>query len=407
MRYYVIAGEASGDLHGSNLLRALRQLDPRAEFRAWGGERMEQAGAVLVHSIRELAFMGFWEVAVNLPRILGLLGEARRDIAAWKPDALILIDYPGFNLRMAAHARKLGIPVFWYISPQVWAWKAGRVHKLKERVTRLYAILPFEPAFYARYGMDVQYVGHPLLDALDSGGRGAEGMAAGVPASGMTAEASAGSPAADANQTETAALSALYASPAGVQVALLPGSRHQEVRRLLPVMLEVARQRPGTGFVLAGLSQLGEDFYRSFPLPANVRLALDETYAVLEASQAALVTSGTATLETALLGVPEVVLYRGSPLSYALARRLVRVPYICLVNLILDRPLVTELLQGDAEPGRAGAELDRLLSDPDQRASIQAGYRQLREILGGPGASSRVARDMTQVLGLANNQAQP
>jgi lipid-A-disaccharide synthase len=373
MRYYLLAGEASGDLHGANLMRALSRLDPQAEFRAWGGERMEQAGAVLVHALHELAFMGFWEVAVHLPRILGLMGEARRDIASWKPDALILIDYPGFNLRLAAHARKLGIPVFWYISPQVWAWKAGRVQQLKERVTRLYTILPFEQAFYAQRGMEVHYVGHPLLDALQEG-------ADGSPASGPP-------------------------NPSTGQVALLPGSRRQELRRMLPVMLEVARQRPATEFVLAGLSQLGQEFYRSFSLPANVSLALDQTYAVLRSSAAALVTSGTATLETALLGVPEVVLYRGSPLSYFLARRLVKVPYISLVNLILDRPLLTELLQGDAEPGRAGRELDSLLSDPARRQAMQEAYAELRERLGGPGASMRVARDIHALLEPGSLQA--
>ncbi|MBI1192350.1 MAG: lipid-A-disaccharide synthase [Bacteroidetes bacterium] len=373
MRYYLIAGEASGDLHGGNLLKALRQRDAEAEFRAWGGDRMEEAGAVLVRHVRDLAFMGFWEVAVNLRTILGLLKTAREDLLAWKPDVLILIDYPGFNLRMAAAAKAAGIPVIWYISPQVWAWKAGRVKTLRERVDQLYAILPFEKAFFAARGMDIHFAGHPLLDEIARrqvlGERGPDVAAPVLPIP--------------------------NSKP---WIALLPGSRKQEINRMLPVMLDVARKHPQRTFALAGLRQIGEDSYRSFQLSPNVELHLDATYRVLERSQAALVTSGTATLETALFGVPEVVLYRGNPLSFAIARQLVNVPFISLVNLVLERELVAELIQGQMVPEQVDRELCRLLDDPDRAAQIRQGYTELRERLGGGGASDRVASGIIHFL---------
>jgi len=373
MRYYLIAGEASGDLHGGNLLRALRRRDAQAEFRAWGGDRMREAGAELVRHVSELAFMGFWEVAVNLRSILGLLAHARQDLVAWKPDVLILIDYPGFNLRMAAAAKAAGIPVIWYISPQVWAWKAGRVKTLRSRVDELYAILPFEKAFYAKRGMDIHFVGHPLLDEIARRQVSGEG----APLPGATAS--------------------------GVQetrswIALLPGSRKQEISRMLPVMLEVARRHPQRRFALAGLRQIGETTYCSFGLPDHVELHMDRTYAVLEQAEAALVTSGTATLETALFGVPEVVLYRGNALSYAIARQLVKVPFISLVNLVLERELVPELIQGQMVPDTVDAALRRLLEDPVRAGQIRQGYEELRVRLGGVGASERVAEGILRFL---------
>jgi lipid-A-disaccharide synthase len=373
MRYYLIAGEASGDLHGANLLRALRQRDATAEFRAWGGDRMQEAGADLVRHVSELAFMGFWEVAVNLRSIMRLLAQARQDLLAWKPDVLILIDYPGFNLRMAAAAKAAGIPVIWYISPQVWAWKAGRVKTLRNRVDELYAILPFEKAFYAERGMDIHFVGHPLLDEIARRQLSGEGAALPV------------------------------ATAAGLPerrpwIALLPGSRKQEISRMLPVMLDVARRHPERRFALAGLRQIGESTYRSFGLPDQVALHMDNTYAVLEQAQAALVTSGTATLETALFGVPEVVLYRGNALSYAIARQLVKVPFISLVNLVLERELVTELIQGKMVPDAVDAALSRLLEDPVRAGEIRRGYEELRVRLGGVGASDRVAEGILHFL---------
>ncbi len=370
MRYYLVAGEASGDLHGANLILALKALDARAEFRAWGGDRMAAAGADLVHHVRELAFMGFWEVAVNLRQIMGLLGEARNDVIRWKPDALILIDYPGFNLRLAGAARKAGLKVIWYISPQVWAWKAGRVKTLKERVHQLYAILPFEPEFYARYGMTIFYVGHPLLDELQRR---------------RTTQETAGGP-----PQPTAGDNAW--------IALLPGSRKQELDRMLPIMLDVARKFPQERFALAGLGQLGESAYTPAVLPSNVKLYIDQTYDVLEGARAALVTSGTATLETALFGVPEVVLYRGNAISYFIARRLVSVPFISLVNLVLNRPLIAELLQGQVSGETVERELRSLLEDPAKREQIRNGYAELFHLLGGPGASERVATGIIRYL---------
>ena len=361
MRYYLIAGEASGDLHGGHLIRALRERDPDSEFRAWGGDRMEAAGARLVHHIRDLAFMGFFEVARNLPTVLRLLGEAKRDVVAWKPDAVILIDYPAFNLPVAKRAHAKGLRVFWYISPQVWAWKASRVKQLKRYVERMLVILPFEPDFYRGYDMEVDYVGHPLLDALaarepDPTFRQRHGI------------------------EEDAEL-----------VALLPGSRKQEVKRMLPVMLATAQRFPERTFVVGGLGALGEPFYSAFDRPPNVALAMDETAALQASAQAALVTSGTATLETALSGVPEVVCYKGNPLSFWIARRLVDVPHIALVNLIAGRELVPELLQGECTPDRLAIELQLLLESADYRDSMQAGYAEVRERLGGAGASARAA----------------
>ena len=368
----LVAGEASGDLHGANLMHAIKRQDQEAEFRAWGGDRMASEGAELVHHVRDLAFMGFWEVAINLRRILGLLSEARKDMLDWKPDAVILVDYPGFNLRLAATANEAGLTVLWYISPQVWAWKAGRVHKLKERVDRLYAILPFEKDFYAEYGMEIVYIGHPLLDEL--GKRAADSGAKAL-------KNAAGEPV-----------------PSKPWIAMLPGSRKQELNRLLPVMLQVARNFPDRSFALAGLTQLGEAHYRSYQLPQNVQLFLDQTYQILEQSSAAMVTSGTATLETALIGVPEVVLYRGSPLSFWIARRLVKVPFISLVNLVLNRALVTELLQSQVNSEQVTRELTSLIEDSQRRSDIQSGYLELRELLGGEGASDRAATDMVDFI---------
>jgi lipid-A-disaccharide synthase len=381
MRYYLLAGEASGDLHGANLIRALRERDPDAAFRFWGGDRMAAAsGEAPVRHIRELSYMGFWEVARHLRTLMRLQREARRDVVAWKPDALVLIDYPGFNLPLAGHARAAGLRPFWYIAPQVWAWKARRVRKLNARVERLYAILPFEPAFFAGRGMAVDFVGHPLLDALPREAPPPDpafARAAGLPAE-------------------------------GGWLALLPGSRQQELARVLPVMAAVARARPERAFALAAVEHLDDAAYAAAAgpggLPDNVRLLRGQTQAVLRGARAALVTSGTATLETALLGVPQAVLYRGSAASVWLARRLVHVRYISLPNLVLDRPLLRELIQGEATAEAAGAWLDRLSGEGPERAAVLEGYTELRRRLGGPGASARVAE---QLLARLRGEAPP
>lgn len=368
MRYYVISGEASGDLHGSNLLRALKEEDPAAEIRAWGGDLMEAQGAVLAKHYRDLAFMGFWEVVTHLGTILSNLRFCKRDVLEYKPDVLILIDYPGFNLRIARWAQEQGIRVFYYISPQLWAWHSSRVKQLKRSVERLYVILPFEPEFYTKYAYEVDYVGHPLLDVVES-----------------------------------------YKAPENFRednrlderpiIALLPGSRKQEVKRMLSVMLTQVKVFPEYQFVVAGAPSLDRSFYAEFlePYGDSVSYVANQTYALLSHGQAALVTSGTATLEAALFSVPQVVCYQSSSLSYAIAKRLIQVPYISLVNLIADKPLVKELIQGDFTPDKLHQALSDI-TDPKQAAEMRDAYIELRKLLGGPGASARTARAMVKRL---------
>lgn len=365
-RVYIIAGEASGDLHAANLVKALRRDHPEVALRGWGGDRMADAGVEVVKHIRELAFMGFAEVLLNLRTILGNIAACKADIAAWRPDALVLVDYPGFNLRIATYARTLGIPVLYYISPQVWAWKAGRVKRIRRDVTGMCVILPFERAWYAERGMDVTFVGHPLLDAI--------------------AEEEA-RPAAPVPGTDGRPV-----------IALLPGSRRQEVERMLPVMLEAAAGVKDHQCVVAAAPALDDAVYAPFLAGRPALVVRDRTYALLRQARAALVTSGTATLETALFGVPEVVCYGGSAVNVWLARRLVKVPFISLVNLIMDRAVVREMIQQDLTPEALGAELERLLHDAPYRAAMQADLALLRERLGGPGASARTAAQLWKIL---------
>ncbi|MCS7036555.1 MAG: lipid-A-disaccharide synthase [Saprospiraceae bacterium] len=357
-RLYLIAGEASGDLHGSNLIRALRALQPDLDCRAWGGDRMAAAGATVVKHYRDLAFMGFWEVAQNLRTIWRNLQFCRRDIETFQPDAVVLIDYPGFNLRIARWAKKRGLRVIYYISPQLWAWHASRVRAIRRDVDQMLVILPFETEFYRQHGIEAIWVGHPLLDAIPE--------------------------AAPPHQS-------------GI-VALLPGSRQQEVRRILPVMLSVTPFFPAYRFVVAAAASLPEALFREYLSGyPHVELVFGDTYRVLQNAQAALVKSGTSTLETALLGVPQVVCYAGSAVSYAIARRVVRVPYISLVNLVLERPLVRELIQHDLNALLLRQALEEVL-DPDKSNVIREGYRELRSRLGGPGASERAARCILEFL---------
>ncbi len=363
MKYYIIAGEASGDLHGSNLMSALKDRDPAAEFRVWGGDLMEGAGGVLVRHYRDLAFMGFLEVARNIHTILGNIRFCKEDILEFSPDVLLLIDYPGFNLRIAKWAKTKGIRVFYYISPQVWAWHSSRVHGIKASVDRMFVILPFEADFYAQYDYPVDFVGHPLLDVVTR----------------FTPD------------PEFRGRRQLDERPV---IALLPGSRRQEIERMLNPMLAMAPRFPDYQFVIAGAPGIDPGFYRQLvqqeAADEGVRLVHGETYQLLATAEAALVTSGTATLETALFDVPEVVCYQGSPLSYWIARRLVNVNYISLVNLIVDRPLVAELIQEDFSPERLQEELTHLLTE-ERRAVLRAGYAELREKLGREGASERAA----------------
>ncbi|ARK12996.1 lipid-A-disaccharide synthase [Fibrella sp. ES10-3-2-2] len=368
MTYYIIAGERSGDLHGANLIRAIRQHDTEAQVRAWGGEQMEAAGATLVKHYRDLAFMGFWEVAKNLGTIRKLMRACQADVLAHRPDVLILIDYAGFNLRMAKWAKKHGIRVFYYISPKVWAWNQRRALAIKATVDRLFVILPFEKTFFRTYDYEVEYVGNPLLDAL-------------------------------VNHQPAPNVVARLKQVDKPLVALLPGSRRQEIVSMLPVMLETTRQFPDYRFVVGTVSNLPNELYdqllADYPLVERVA---DAAYDLLSAATAALVTSGTATLETALLNVPQVVCYRTSWLSYAIASQVIAVPYISLVNLIVDRPLVTELIQNDLTPQRVGAELTMVLPGGARRADVLAGYVDLHERMGSPGASERTGASMVATL---------
>ena len=356
MRYYLIAGEASGDLHGSNLIRELRKQDPDAQIRCWGGDLMQAAGGELVSHYRERAFMGFLEVAKNLPAILGFLKKCKADLLAYRPDVVVFIDYPGFNIPMAQFAKKHGFKTVYYISPQVWAWKEGRVKTIRDVVDKMLVILPFEKAFYRKHGYEVDYVGHPLVEVIDQYKKEHPG---------------------------------LRPPDAHLQVALLPGSREQEIRKKLPLMLEATRNFPEVTFRIAQAPSLGKDFYTSMTAGyPNVNIVEGRTYDLLMQSHAALVTSGTATLETALFGVPEVVCYKGSTISFEIARRLVKVKYISLVNLILDRPAVKELIQHNLTPANLTAELRRIL-DPAQRTLVQQDLAELWDILSPGGAASQ------------------
>ena len=364
MKYYIIAGEASGDLHGSNLIKGLREADPQAECRAWGGDLMKAAGAELAKHYRDLAFMGFAEVVMNLRTILGNIKFCKQDILRYQPDALILIDYPGFNLRIAKWAKAQGFRVYYYISPQLWAWHSSRVHGIKASVDRLFVILPFEEDFYRQYDYEVDFVGHPLMDVVDD-----------IP--------------------ETENFRRDHQLDNRPIVALLPGSRKQEIERMLEVMLAITPAFTGYQFVIAGAPAQPESFYQKIldkarPDAAQVKLVNNRTYALLRHAEAALVTSGTATLETALFGVPQVVCYRGGRLSYLIARRLVQVDFIALANLIAEREVVRELIQDEYNAGNLKAELAKLFL-PEHRRRIQEGYALIRDRLGRPGASRRAA----------------
>jgi len=364
MKIYLIAGEASGDLHGSNLARAVLQLEPTATLRGWGGDLMADAGVQISKHYRELAFMGFLEVVMNLRTILRNFDTCKKEISEWKPDVIVLIDYPGFNLRMARWAKQQGIRVFYYISPQVWAWKENRVHQIIRDVDTLCVVLPFESDFYAKYQFPVAFVGHPLLDAVES-----------LPLDPRSFRERNG----------------LDERPV---IALLPGSRKQEIRSMLPVMLEVANSRTEFNWVIAAAPSIDDSIYRELAAGCSTQpvIVRDQTYDLLRAAHAGLITSGTATLEAALFGLPQVVCYRGNTISYAIARKLVKVKYISLVNLILDRPAVKELIQRELHRDQLSASLDALVQDGPERRRLLADYDELRTVLGGPGASLRTAR---------------
>ncbi len=359
MRYYIIAGEASGDLHGSNLIKALHQQDATADIRCWGGDKMEAAGAVLVKHYRDLAFMGFVEVIRHLGTILNNLRFCKEDILQFAPDVLVLIDYPGFNMRIAAWAKKEGIKVAYYIAPQVWAWKAGRVKALNRDVDKMLVILPFEVAFFKERGMEVTYVGHPLTEVIA--------------------------------HEKKQPVHFISSKPI---IALLPGSRLQEIQLKLPVMLRMISHFPEYQFVIAGAPSMPDEVYHQLSGNAPVLIVRNETYNLLKQASAALVTSGTATLETALFGVPEVVCYKGNALSFWLAKKLVKVPFISLVNLIMNKEVVKELLQDDLNEALLKKELGQLLKNDGKRERILTEYQQLWDLLGAHPASELAAREI-------------
>lgn len=361
MKYYIIAGEASGDLHGSNLIKELKKLDAQANIHCWGGDMMQASGATLIKHYRDLAFMGFAEVVMNLRTILNNLKFCKADIEAFQPDVLVLIDYPGFNLRIAEWAKAKGLKVVFYISPQVWAWKEGRVKKMKQCIDKMLVILPFEKDYYKdRWNWEVEYVGHPLVEVIDS-------------------------------------FAESHQQPVTQQnkpiVALLPGSRKQEILKKLPIMLQVAGRFPDYHFVVAKAPGQEDSFYEPLLQPyQNVSSVRNETYKLLLSSTAALVTSGTATLETALFGVPEVVCYKGSNISYQIAKRLIKIKYISLVNLIMDKPVVKELIQNELTVQNLSAELTLILKDTKKIDEIKQDYAALKHLLSmGGNASAKAA----------------
>ena len=362
MKYYIIAGEASGDLHGSNLMKALMEKDPTAEIRFWGGDLMQQVGGTLVKHYRDLAFMGFAEVFMNLREIFKNISVCKSDLVNFKPDVLILIDYPGFNMRIAEFAKKAGIKVHYYISPQIWAWKENRIKIIKRDVDEMYVILPFEKDFYEKkHHFPVHFVGHPLIDAI-----------------------------ADRIQMDENTFREIHQLSKKPIVALLPGSRKQEIKKMLSVMLSIVEKFPDFQFVIAGAPSQDFEFYQQFITKDHVKFVPNKTYDLLSVSYAAIVTSGTATLETALFKIPQIVCYKTSNISYQIGKRLVKLKFISLVNLIMDKEVVKELIQDDFNEKNLEIELHKII-DGYQRALMFMDYYDLEKKLGGKGASKKVA----------------
>lgn len=382
MKYYIISGEASGDLHGSNLVRELHLQDPQASIRCWGGNLMQEAGATLVKHYRDLAFMGFSEVIKNLPVILRNIGFCKQDILSFQPDVLVLIDYPGFNLRIAEWGKKQGFKIVYYISPQVWAWKENRVKKMKQFINKMLCIIPFEKDYYKnKWNWEVEYVGHPLVEVIEKKQLGVRSWELGV-----------GSREMEKNSR--------LPTPNSQLIALLPGSRKQEIAKKLPIMLEVAKSFPDYQFVVAQAPGLENDFYQPFMEPyQNVSSVQNKTYDLLLKAKAALVTSGTATLETALFGVPEIVCYKGSPISYQIAKRLIKIKYISLVNLIMDKEVVKELIQDELTTANLVKELKLLLTDGTGKKQLEKDYADLKKLLAAGGhASAKAAQEIIEMI---------
>ncbi|MEA3316483.1 MAG: lipid-A-disaccharide synthase [Bacteroidota bacterium] len=364
MKYYLIAGEASGDLHGSNLLKGLKQVDSNSKCRYWGGDKMQEQGGELVQHYKESAFMGFLEVILNLGKILKNIKKCKSDILKYSPDVLILIDYPGFNLRIAEFAKKNGIKVFYYISPKIWAWKENRIKKIKAYVDRMFVIFPFETEFYKKHNFQVEFVGNPLLDAIDKKKKEKNNL--------LNFK--------EKNNLNNKAI-----------IAILAGSRKQEIDKNLSIMLDLIPKYKNYQFVIAAAPSIENDYYKKFTKEHDVKLVSNQTYDVLKYSQAALVTSGTATLETALFNVPQVVCYKAGKISYTIAKQFVKIKFISLVNLVMDKEVVKELIQNDMNLNKISEELNKILNKENYRNEMLNNYALLHKKLGGTGTSKRVA----------------
>ncbi len=372
MRYYIIAGEASGDLHASNLMKALKERDPQADFRCWGGDLMEQAGGDIVKHYKELAFMGFWEVFTHLNTIFRNMRICQVDMLLYEPDVVILVDYPGFNLRMAKFAKEQGFKVIYYISPQIWAWKKGRIKKIRKYVDEMMVILPFEKDFYAKNGMDVHYVGHPLLDAVSKNLHDSPEML------GFRQQH-------DLDEREI--------------IALLPGSRKQEIKAILPQMLKMVPLFPQYQFVVSVVDWQSRSLYEKIIRKSSVKMVSGSAYPLLANAKAAVVASGTATLEAAMIGTPQVVCYAGSELSYFIARQLITgIHFISLPNLIMDKQVVTELIQHDFNTFHLKKELEKITSDEACIDSMKEDYRKLYALLGDGSASAKAAKVVAEAM---------
>lgn len=366
MKYFIIAGERSGDLHGSNLITAIKQADKEAVIQGWGGDYMEAAGANILMHYRDLAFMGFFEVLQNLSKILGFFKLCKKQIEEFQPDAIILIDYAGFNMRIAKWAKPKGFKLFYYISPKVWAWNQKRALKLKKTIDKLFVIFPFEVDFFKKYDYEVEFVGNPLFDAI----------AAFQPNPDFLSQNKLGN---------------------SKIIALLPGSRKQEVEKMLEIMVATKKQFPDYQFVIAGVGNLSKEFYERF-LSTDVHLVFDQAYDLLSHAEAAMVTSGTATLETALFGVPQVVCYKMGLITYSIASMVIKVPFISLVNLIAQKEVVTELLQADLTQDNIVKEIKKVLGNSEKRKQQIVDYQRIREILGSTGASTKTGQRIVEIL---------
>ena len=389
MKYYIISGEASGDLHGSNLIKELHKLDANASIRCWGGDLMQAAGATLVKHYRDLAFMGFTEVIKNIGTIFKNIAFCKQDISAHRPDVLVLVDYPGFNLRIAKWARQQGLKIVYYISPQIWAWKENRIHSIKKNVDKMLVILPFEKDFYKKWDFEVEYVGHPLAEVVDEFISNESLINKTSEIGGSTSRTTNDLIKNDNKKNSNSKI-----------IALLPGSRKQEILKKLPIMLQVAIHFPDYKFVVAKAPGLADEFYQELLAPYNnVDAVANKTYALLANAEAAIVTSGTATLETALFAVPEVICYKSNNISYQIAKRLVKIKYICLVNLIMDKEVVKELIQDDLNVENLVAELNKLLFDEKRRSQLKKDYQELKELLSAGGhASANAAKSIYAML---------